>query len=94
MQAFLKRAFAPMFAAIAACSPAYSQDQPAAVDGHPKAPKAGVVLPVDAPKLLSGKERLGDKWMDEQRIDNCKVPMDKRGTKRRPDSCAHGPNED
>jgi hypothetical protein len=27
------------------------------------------------------------KWMDEQRIDNCKVPIDKRGTKPRLDTC-------
>jgi hypothetical protein len=25
------------------------------------------------------KERLGAKWTDEQRVDNCKVPLDKRG---------------
>jgi len=37
---------------------------------------------------LTGKERLGRKWMDEQRIDNCNVPPDKRGTRPRPASCA------
>jgi hypothetical protein len=37
--------------------------------------------------VLTGKERLGRKWMDEQRIDNCKVPIDKRGTKPRLDTC-------
>ena len=42
---------------------------------------------------LTGKERLGAKWRDEQRIDNCKVPPEKRGTKTRPDSCAHGRQE-
>ncbi len=36
---------------------------------------------------LTGKERLGKKWMDEQRIDNCNVPIDKRGTKSRPSTC-------
>jgi hypothetical protein len=40
---------------------------------------------------LTGKERLGRKWMDEQRIDNCNVPMDKRGTKPRPASCSRVP---
>jgi len=35
----------------------------------------------------TGKERLGNKWSDEQRIDNCKVPAEKRGTKPRPDTC-------
>jgi hypothetical protein len=35
------------------------------------------------------KERLGDKASDEQRVDNCKVPPDRRGTKVRPDGCEH-----
>lgn len=39
-------------------------------------------------KVRTGKERLGDKWSDEQRLDNCKVPLDKRGAKPRPDTCA------
>ena len=43
-----------------------------------------------APKL-TGKERLGRKWTDEQRIDNCKVPLDKRGTKPRPGACSNAP---
>jgi hypothetical protein len=44
-------------------------------------------------KVLTGKERLGNKWMDEQRVDNCKVPVDKRGTRPRPDTCVHAPAE-
>jgi hypothetical protein len=40
---------------------------------------------------LTGKERLGRKWMDEQRIDNCKVPADKQGTKPRSSACPHVP---
>lgn len=40
---------------------------------------------------LTGKERLGRKWMDEQRIDNCNVPIDKRGSRPRPSTCAHIP---
>ena len=40
---------------------------------------------------LTGKERLGRKWMDEQRIDNCNVPIDKRGAKPRPSTCRHVP---
>jgi hypothetical protein len=43
-----------------------------------------------SPKVLTGKERLGQKWMDEQRIDNCRVPLDKRGVKPRPDTCSDG----
>jgi hypothetical protein len=41
----------------------------------------------EAPETLTGKERLGRKWMDEQRIDNCKVPVSKRGSKPRVDTC-------
>src|ERR1051325_7496177 len=36
-----------------------------------------------AGQTLTGKERLGRKWMDEQRIDNCNVPVDKRGRETR-----------
>jgi hypothetical protein len=35
----------------------------------------------------TGKERLGGKASDEQRVDNCKVPLDSRGSKPRPDEC-------
>jgi hypothetical protein len=41
----------------------------------------------EPPKTL--KERLGDKASDDQRVDNCKVPADRRGPKPRPDACAH-----
>ncbi|OAF13066.1 hypothetical protein AYJ54_45270 [Bradyrhizobium centrolobii] len=40
-------------------------------------------------ETLTGKERLGPKWTDEQRIDNCNVPPDKRGTKPRPILCSN-----
>jgi hypothetical protein len=35
----------------------------------------------------TGKERLGGKASDEQRVDNCNVPVDQRGPTPRPDSC-------
>ena len=44
-----------------------------------------------SPATLTGKERLGRKWMDEQRIDNCNVPIDKRGSQKRPSICPHVP---
>jgi len=47
--------------------------------------------PVSPSPSLTGKERLGRKWTDEQRIDNCNVPIDKRGTRPRPSTCAHIP---
>jgi len=37
----------------------------------------------DEPKTL--KERLFDKASDEQRVDNCRVPLDRRGARVRPD---------
>jgi hypothetical protein len=49
------------------------------------------VDPKTAPDTLTGKERLGRKWMDEQRIDNCKVPTDKQGGKLRSSACPHVP---
>jgi hypothetical protein len=33
------------------------------------------------------KERLSDKASDEQRVDNCKVPVDRRGLKIRAEDC-------
>jgi hypothetical protein len=57
-----------------------------AQDAHPDQ-----VAPVNTSPSLTGKERLGRKWMDEQRIDNCNVPIDKRGNRPRPSSCAHIP---
>jgi hypothetical protein len=33
----------------------------------------------------TGKERLGGKASDDQRVDNCKVPPEQRGPKPRPD---------
>lgn len=44
-----------------------------------------------SPATLTGKERLSGKWMDEQRIDNCNVPIDKRGSRPRPSDCPHAP---
>jgi hypothetical protein len=35
------------------------------------------------------KERLSDKATDEQRVDNCNVPVDRRGPKARPEGCSH-----
>jgi hypothetical protein len=35
------------------------------------------------------KERLSDKASDDQRVNNCKVPLNRRGAKIRPDTCGH-----
>jgi hypothetical protein len=50
-------------------------------------PGTGAVASANAGVQLTGKERLGEKWKDEQRVDNCKVPPDRRGPKPRPDGC-------
>jgi len=38
-------------------------------------------------EALTLKERLSDKASDEQRIDNCRVPLERRGARPRPE-CA------
>lgn len=68
--------------------PASTQDR--ALTGDPPMPNA-TTQPLDGPGVLTGKERLGKKWMDEQRIDNCKVPIDRRGAKPRP-TCPQTPS--
>jgi hypothetical protein len=40
--------------------------------------------------VKTGKERLGDKASDEQRVDNCKVPPERRGKTARSASCGPG----
>jgi hypothetical protein len=49
--------------------------------------KEGEARQVPAGPTRTGKERLGGKASDEQRVDNCKVPLDQRGPTPRPDSC-------
>jgi hypothetical protein len=50
----------------------------------PAAPPAQAAASADVETL---KERLSDKASDEQRVDNCKVPLDRRGTRSRPEGC-------
>jgi hypothetical protein len=53
---------------------------------------AGPPAPNSVNPTRTGKERLGRKWMDEQRIDNCNVPIEKRGAKPRPSRCPPVPS--
>jgi hypothetical protein len=78
----------PLVSLLAICLalPASAQDRPLDLP----TPNAAT-LPLNTPTALTGKERLGKKWMDEQRIDNCKVPIDQRGIKPRPSTCPHVP---
>ena len=64
-------------------SDGFAQDRPPALPDSRTSPNM-----IDS---LTGKERLGRKWMDEQRIDNCKVPTDKQGVKLRSSACPHVP---
>jgi hypothetical protein len=61
--------------------------QDAAPAPAPNVPQAATTM---RPQTL--KERLGDKASDEQRVDNCKVPPERRGSKTRPDGCEHEVN--
>src|SRR5260370_31105663 len=63
-----------------------AQDRPPA--GDPPTPNAAT-QPLKLPEALTGRERLAKKWMDEQRVENCKVPIDKRGTNPRPSIFPH-----
>jgi hypothetical protein len=82
---------------IAVSSPAFSQEQEQPPTAGDRAAAAGAEtsspsnIPSSPPEVLTGKERLGEKWKDEQRIDNCNVPPDKRGPKPRPDTCPSAP---
>lgn len=58
---------------------------------------SGVALAAEAPTTPPAaraaetlKERLSDKASDEQRVNNCHVPPERRGTKPRPVDCAPG----
>jgi len=53
---------------------------------------AAVAPPPDgSAPVRTGKERLSDKPSDEQRVDDCKVPPERRGPKPRPDACGSAP---
>lgn len=67
-------------------SAALAQQQAATNNNSAASRRVATVSPPGAP-AATGKERLGEKWTDEQRVDNCKVPFDKRGSKPRPDTC-------
>ena len=69
---------------------AISAVAPSATDTRPH---DGAATPRESGAPLTLKERLGAKWKDEQRVDNCKVPPEKRGSKPRPNSCGHPPAE-
>jgi hypothetical protein len=48
--------------------------------------------PTSTTGTTTGKERLSDKASDDQRVDNCRVPADRRGNKPRPD-CKPAPGK-
>jgi hypothetical protein len=89
MQFTPTQARALLLAVVVASSPVFTQEQPPLADDHATGANAGAGMPSRAPAVLTGKERLGEKWKDEQRTDNCKVPIEKRGAKPRPDICRH-----
>jgi len=58
-------------------APATAQEREPPV---PSSPESDVAV-------RTGKERLGDKASDEQRVNDCKVPEDRRGSSTRSDEC-------
>ena len=55
--------------------------------GAERRSKGGDDRQTQAEPTRTGKERLGGKASDQQRVDNCKVPLDLRGSTPRPDDC-------
>jgi hypothetical protein len=92
MRSVLTHSLASALAIGAALFATIAEGQPDSVREYGLSPDQIVQRPEET-KVRTGKERLGNKWMDEQRVDNCKVPVDKRGTKPRPDTCSHAPAE-
>lgn len=85
MEPIYRRLISFLFAMCFA-SGAFAQDR----KPEQTAPNAEAAVP-NRPSL-TGKERMGRKWMDEQRIDNCNVPIDKRGSRPRSSTCPHVPS--
>ena len=59
----------------------------ARADGEASHTEASQIQASQAQPTRTAKELLGGKASDEQRLDNCKVPLDLRGPKPRPDDC-------
>ena len=57
-----------------------------AVAAEPQRPSAPQAPPRPVPPPLTAKERLSGKASDEQRVDDCKVPPERR-TRPRPTAC-------
>ncbi len=76
-----------LLVAVSLASAAFAQDR----QPDQTAPNAETAMPANG-SSLTGKERMGRKWMDEQRIDNCNVPIDKRGSRPRSSICLHVPS--
>ncbi len=53
-------------------------------------PGPRVASQLQVPPTRTAKERLVNKASDEQRVNNCKVPIALRGSKPRPDACRVG----
>lgn len=67
-----------------------SMAAPAAVAAEPERPAPALATAAAPPSppatARTGKERMGGKAMDEQRLDDCKVPPERR-TRPRPTAC-------
>jgi hypothetical protein len=72
-----REAFGPLAAAFALAAISGAMAQPAPTASPPRSEG----------RTLTGKERLAGKAADEQRVDDCKVPADRRGRSTRPAEC-------
>jgi hypothetical protein len=76
-----------MTVTLALAGAAWAQQQPASAPAARK--NAPGMREPELAGTLTAKERLTGKAADEQRVDDCKVPPDKRGARLRPDACNH-----
>ena len=83
----IRRRLISLLFTVCLTSGAFAQDR----QPDQSTPNAETAGPTNKPSL-TGKERMGRKWMDEQRIDNCNVPIDKRGSRPRSSACPHVPS--
>jgi hypothetical protein len=83
---------AAVMAVLASIAAPTEADEPAtAVQSPPAKAPAPVKTGKERPPVKTGKERLSRKASDEQRVDNCKVQPELRGTTPRPDACERKP---
>lgn len=88
---FMMRQILALLLAAALAGPSLAGAEERSTPIRDQVPATTEPRPTDHASTKTGKERLGEKWTDNQRLNNCKVPAEKRGEKPRPGDCSHSP---